>query len=695
MHRKVDMKIGDRTLVIETGKMARQAAGSVVLTYGDTVIFAAVAYGKDVKGLDFFPMTIDYREKTYAAGKIPGGFFKREGRPTNHEIMTMRMIDRPIRPLFPKGYRREVVITTFVMSSDPNDEADVLALIASGTALALSGLPCKGPAAGIRVGRIDGKLISNPTTAQIEEGDLDLVVAATEDAILMVESSARELSEDDMVDAILFGHEQIKQIISIQNRLVEEVAPEPIPLEEKEEDPALLETILGEALEEAKRRHNLEGKHNRSGALKELKKELIEKHATVDGELDPVKAAATGEAFNKMMRGVLRRQILETGKRHDGRATDEVREITCEVGLLPRTHGSALFTRGETQSLVITTLGSTLDEQVVDGLKDEYTKKFMLHYNFPSFCVGETWPNRGPRRREIGHGMLAERAVNEVLPDWEDFPYTIRVVSDVLESNGSSSMATVCGATLALMDAGVKIRRPVAGIAMGLVKEGDKVAVLSDISGSEDADGDMDFKVAGTQNGVTALQMDIKIAGITDQIMRQALAQAREGRKHILQVMLKQTLMAPREELSPYAPRHLSIKINPEKIGAIIGPGGKTIRRLQEETGATIDVEDDGTVLIYTPDGDSLRRAKEEIEKLTEEAVIGKVYKGRVVSVKDFGAFVEIIPGQEGLVHISELAAGFVGKVSDVVQINDNLDVKVIDIDGQGRIKLSHKATLK
>ncbi|MCZ6690441.1 MAG: polyribonucleotide nucleotidyltransferase [Planctomycetota bacterium] len=694
MHRKVETKIGERTLVIETGKMARQAAGSVVLTYGDTVVFAAVAYGKDVKGLDFFPMTIDYREKTYAAGKIPGGFFKREGRPTNNEIMTMRMIDRPIRPLFPKGYRREVVITTFVMSSDPNDEADVLALIASGTALALSGLPCKGPAAGIRVGRIDGKLISNPTTSQIEEGDLDLVVAATEDAILMVESSARELSEDDMVDAILFGHEQIKQIISMQNRLVEEVAPEPIPLEEKEEDPALLETILGEALEEAKRRHNLQGKHIRSGALKELKKELIDKHATVDGELDPVKASATGEAFNKMMRGVLRRQILETGKRHDGRATDEVREITCEVGLLPRTHGSALFTRGETQSLVITTLGSTLDEQVVDGLKDEYTKKFMLHYNFPSFCVGETWPNRGPRRREIGHGMLAERAVNEVLPDWEDFPYTIRVVSDVLESNGSSSMATVCGATLALMDAGVKIRRPVAGIAMGLVKEGDKVAVLSDISGSEDADGDMDFKVAGTQNGVTALQMDIKIAGITDQIMRQALAQAREGRKHILQVMLKQTLMAPREELSPYAPRHLSIKINPEKIGAIIGPGGKTIRRLQEETGATIDVEDDGTVLIYTPNGESLRKAKEEIEKLTEEAVIGKVYDGRVVSVKDFGAFVEIIPGQEGLVHISELAAGFVGKVSDVVQINDRLDVKVIDIDGQGRIKLSHKATL-
>ena len=729
MHRKVETKVGDRTLVIETGKLARQAPGSVLVRFGDTVVFAAAAYGKDAEGLDFFPMTIDYREKTYAAGKIPGGFFKREGRPTTNEIMTMRMIDRPLRPLFPKGYRREVVITSFVMSSDPEDETDVLALVAAGTAASLTGLPFRGPAAGVRVTRIDGKMIPNPTSSQIEKGDFDLVIAATEDAVLMVESSAHEVVEDDMVDAILYGHDVIRTIIQAQKDLIAQCDPEPVPYEEPSDCGQFVEIIQDVSLEEAKKRHNLPGKKNRSKALKELKRDLPRLLAEAKGagwyhqllggegagttapapeeaagrklqpgeswDLPPDVASKLDEAFDKMMREVLRKQIVETGKRHDGRATDEIREISCEVGFLPRTHGSALFTRGETQSLVVTTLGSTLDEQVVDGLKDEYTKKFMLHYNFPAFCVGETWPNRGPRRREIGHGVLAERAINEVLPDWEDFPYTIRLVSDVLESNGSSSMATVCGSTLALMDAGVQIRRPVAGIAMGMVKEGDQVAILSDISGSEDAHGDMDFKVAGTQNGITALQMDIKVAGIGKEILRQALAQAREGRKHILREMLKNALMEPRKELSPYAPRHVRIQINPEKIGAIIGPGGKTIRRLQEETGATIDVEDDGSVLLYSPNGESLQKAKKEIERLTEEAAIGKLYHGRVVSVKDFGAFIEILPGQEGLVHISELASGFVGKVSDVVQINDTLDVKVLDIDNLGRIKLSHKATLE
>jgi polyribonucleotide nucleotidyltransferase len=695
---KTECSIGGRTLSIEVGRMGRQANGAAMVRFADTVVFAAVT-GADLKeDFDFFPLTVDYREKTYAAGKFPGGFIKREGRPTTKEILTMRLIDRPLRPTFPKNMGKDVLIQTMVLSFDQQNDPDILAMIAASTCVAVSDIPFLAPIGSVRVGLIDGQFVIMPTIADLAKSELDLVVSGTKDAVLMVECGAKEVSEDTIVNAIAKAHEAIREIIELQESLVRLCGKKKLEVPPPPDNSDLKAKLRSAYYERIQSALLTEGKLSRKKAVEEVFKNALD---TVSPEVEPPQLPPSGTPERAVVKSVLEevsreaeRALILGGRRADGRGMKDIRPISIEVAVLPRTHGSSLFTRGETQALVVATLGTGQDEQIVDGLAEEYTEKFMVHYNFPSFSVGETWPNRGPKRREIGHGNLARRALEAVVPPPEKFPYTIRLVSDVLESNGSSSMATVCGGTLALMDAGVKIRQPVAGIAMGLIKEGDEVRILSDIMGSEDHNGDMDFKVAGTQRGITGLQMDIKVAGISDAILRQALEQAREGRIFVLREMLK-TLDRPRDDISPFAPKVIRMTIDPEKIGIVIGPGGKMIKKIQEETHSTIEIEDDGTVVIWGQSMTSARGAQERIEALTEEVKPGRTYKGRVVSIKDFGCFVEVLPGQEGLVHVSELGQGFIQKVSDVVNIGDTITVKCLGIDNQGRIKLSKKAAEK
>lgn len=690
---KVEKLIGKRILSIETGKIAKQADGAALVQYGDTMVLAtAVSAPEENEEADFFPLTVDYREKTYAAGKFPGGFFKREGKPTLKEILTMRLIDRPIRPLFPETYLREVQIMSIVLSADKENDPDILAMIGASAALSLSSIPFCGPTGSVRVGQINGEFVINPTHAELAMSTIDLVVSGTEEAVTMVEASGKEVTEEQMVDAIMFGHAFIKEIVQLQRELLVKCGKEKQQIPHAKLDTVLFEEIKKKYYSQILEKNQTPGKEARKLALNEILSQIIREYCT-EKEGAPTKKAIKA-IFERIETVVVRDQIVQEGRRPDGRGLKDIRPISCEVGMLPRTHGSALFTRGETQAIVVTTLGTTMDEQKMDTLEEEYSKKFMLDYNFPPFCVGEVKPLRGPGRREIGHGALAERALEAVLPQSSKFPYTIRVVSDITESNGSSSMATVCGGTLSMMDAGVPITAPVAGIAMGLVKEGESVCILSDILGTEDHLGDMDFKVAGTSKGVTALQMDIKIFGITEKIMRDALTQAKEGRLQILQELSK-VISIPRTEISVYAPKLVHIKINPEKIGMVIGPGGKNIKKIQEETGAKIEIEDDGTVIISSILAEASQKAKIWIERMTEEVQVGKIYTGKVLSVKEYGAFVEIIPGHDGLVHISELADGYVERVEDVVKIGQEIMIKVIGIDDQKRVKLSRKAALK
>ncbi len=689
---RVERPLGAHTLSIETGKLAKQAHGAVQVQYGDTVTLVTAVEGEADEDRGFFPLVVDYREKTYAAGKFPGGFIKREGRPTTKEILTSRLIDRPIRPLFPPGYFREVQVMGAVLSADRDNDPDVLSMIGSSGALHVSPIPFLQPTGSVRVGRIGGEMVILPTHTQLEESDLDLIVSGTKSAITMIEGFAREMSEENMVQAILFAHEQVRIIVEMIEELRAKAGLGPKPTPTPAPANPLVDVFRQRFANDFRERKLTAGKHERANRIKELRDTIYAEFVPAGGEgkYTPAQAAAAFEALEER---VVRDLILE-GKRIDGRTPRDLRAITCEVGVLPRTHGSAVFQRGETQALVTTTLGTVSDEQRVDGLADEYSKKFMLDYNFPPFSVGECRPIRGPGRREIGHGALAERSLKAVIPAPDKFPYTIRVVSDILESNGSSSMASVCGGTLSLMDAGVPITDPVAGISIGLVKEPDRFILLTDIMGDEDHFGDMDFKVAGTQRGITGIQLDLKIDGINEEIIRATLEQAREARVEILRHILG-TIRQPRPGISKFAPRLLTVQINPEKIGLLIGPGGKTIKGIQEATGAKIDIEDDGTVFISHMDSAGAEAAKAKVEALTEEVRIGKVYDGRVTSVKDFGAFIEILPGRDGLCHISELDDKYVDKVESVCKVGDHLQVKVIAIDDQDRVKLSRKAVLR
>ncbi len=689
---RVEVALGAQTLSLETGKLAKQAHGAVVVQYGDTVTLVTAVEGEADERRDFFPLVVDYREKVYAAGKFPGGFIKREGRPTTKEILTSRLIDRPIRPLFPAGYRREVQIMGAVLSADRENDPDVLCLIGSSAALHLSHIPFLKPTGAIRIGRSGNEFIVMPTHSQLEESDLDLVVAGTRDAVTMIEGFAREMSEESLLQAIVFAQQQIAKVVDAIEELRRKAGLEAKPAPTAATPNPLIETFRQRFLGEFRELKQTAGKHARAEKIRELRERVSKEFLPEQGEAQytPGQVSSAFEALEERM---VRDLILE-GKRIDGRGTRDIRAIHCEVGILPRTHGSAIFQRGETQALVTTTLGTSSDEQRVDGLADEYRKKFMLDYNFPPFSVGECRPIRGPGRREIGHGALAERSLKAVIPTPDKFPYTIRVVSDIMESNGSSSMASVCGGTLSLMDAGVPISDPVAGISIGLVKDGDKFTLLTDIMGDEDHFGDMDFKVAGTVRGVTGIQLDLKIDGINEEIIRAALDQAREARREILKHIVM-TLRFPRGEPSKWAPRLLTVRINPDKIGLLIGPGGKTIKGIQEATGAKIDIEDDGTVYISHIDSAGAEAARAKVDALTEEVRIGKVYDGRVTSIKDFGAFIEILPGRDGLCHISELDDKFVDKVESVCKVGDRLQVKVIAIDDQDRVKLSRKALLR
>jgi len=698
MKHRIEMQLGRFSLSIETGHMAKQADGAVVVRLGDTVVLATACAQKDPKaGIDFLPLTVDYRENTYAGGKIPGGFFKREGRPNEKEILTSRMIDRPLRPLFPEGWACETQIVSLLLSADGENDGDTLAITGASAALYISNIPFHNPVAAVRVGFWDDQCFVNPSSADLRtKSRLNLLVAGTEEAIVMVESSAREISEPEMVRALVAGHEAIREICRLQKRLREELAATGAvkpkrTVARKEIDPALvaeIEAALTAPLLEAMK---TPGKLTSYAKMKEVRDAYL---ASLPEE-QPDKRAAVAHVYDGLREKLLRQEVLQNGRRLDGRRFEEIRAIHGEVGVLPRTHGSALFTRGETQALVTATLGTSEDMQIIDTVQEpEYKKRFMLHYNFPPFSVGEVKFLRGPGRREIGHGALAERALREMLPDEEEFPYTIRIVSDILESNGSSSMATVCGGALALMDAGVPLKSPVAGVAMGLVKEGERWAVLSDIAGEEDHYGDMDFKVAGTRTGLTALQMDIKIGGITAEILAQALEQARQGRIHILDRMAE-ALDKPRADISVYAPRILTIRVPVEKIRDIIGPGGKMIRSIVERTGCKIDVEDDGRVSIASTDEAAAKKAIQIIEELTATAELNKTYLGKVVRVVDFGAFVEILPGTDGLLHVSEMATHRVQDVRDEVKEGDQILVKVVNIDPSGKIRLSRKALLQ
>nr|MBN2277937.1 polyribonucleotide nucleotidyltransferase [candidate division Zixibacteria bacterium] len=687
----VELELDGKTLSIETGKMAKQANGAVLVRLGDTIIMsAACASEEPLEDRDFFPLTIDYREKTYAAGKIPGGFFKREGRPSEKEILSMRIIDRPIRPLFPDGFRNEVQVHNIVLSSDLENDADVLGVTGTSAALVVSDIPFTTTIAGVRVGRVDKQLIVFPTFAQIEESDFNITIAGSANSITMVEGGAREISEADMLEALEFGHQYIKKIVAKIDELKAmcgkpkfEFTPIMINEALKSRVTGMIETRLNEYNRIADKDERRSKKHQLSEEVKEnLAEEFPEKQGDIATIIHDVDAA------------IMRRMIVAEGLRIDGRGTDEVRPITVEVGVLPRTHGSALFTRGQTQALVTMTLGTKIDEQRIDDLEGESTKSYMLHYNFPPFSVGEVRPIRGVSRREVGHGALAERSLQPIIPNETRFPYTIRIVSDIMESNGSSSMASVCGGSLALMDGGVPIKAAVAGVAMGLIKETDKVIILTDILGDEDHFGDMDFKVAGTSEGITAFQMDIKITGIDLQTMAMAMDKARQGRLHILGKM-NEVISQHRENLSSYAPRIITIKIKPERIGEVIGPGGKIIRSIVEATGAKIDISDDGTVLIASVDAAAGMKAKEMVEAIVEEPEIDKIYNGSVRRITNFGAFVEILPGTDGLLHISEIDHSHVAKVEDFFKVGDRVEVKVIAIDPEGKVKLSRKAILK
>ena len=685
-----EVSLEGRTLSIEAGRVARAADGAVWVRYGDTVVLVtAVASKQPREGIDFFPLTVDYQERAYAAGKIPGGFFKREGRPHEKETLAARLIDRPIRPLFPHGYHQDVQIIATVLSADQENDPDVLAVVGASAALTVSNIPFLGPTGCVRIGRLDGRFVVNPTYAQLEQSDMDMVLAGTEPAVVMVEGGAREVTEEVLLEALLFGHRALQPIIQMQRDLARQMGVVKPEFVSAPADPALrarVEELCRPRIRELAFVPEKEEQQARRGML------LGEALATVAGE-PPATALQVKEIFEELEKEEMRRLILEEGRRADGRSVTEVRPITCEVGVLPRTHGSALFTRGQTQALVTTTLGTSEDEQRLDDLEGESFKRFMLHYNFPPFSVGEVKFMRGASRRDIGHGALAERAIQPVLPGKEEFPYTVRIVSDILESNGSSSMATVCGASLSLMDAGVPVRAAVAGVAMGLVKEGEKTAVLTDIQGLEDHLGDMDFKVAGTRAGVTSIQMDIKIQGITEAVLRQALSQARQARLHVLDFM-DQALAKARQELSPYAPRIISFKIPVDKIREVIGPGGKIIRGIVEQTGVKIDIEDDGTVSIASVDEAAAQKAMEIIGKIVEVPEVGKVYLGKVVKITDFGAFVEILPGTDGLLHISQIAHERVKRVEDVLKEGEEVMVKVIDVDKSGKIRLSRRELL-
>lgn len=693
MKYSVEVQVGGRPLVIESGHVARQAGGSVMMRYGDTVVLAVATREERVReGIDFLPLMVDYQEMSYAAGRIPGSFFRREiGRPSEKETLTSRLIDRPIRPLFPKGYSFETQVMATVMSVDQENEPDVVAMTGASAALHTSSIPFHGPIGAVRIGRVNGELIVNPSSSQLEESDMNVVVAAGREAVVMVEGGGRFISEDDLLEAIRVAHEAIVPILDAQEELrrLMGVEKDALPESAAQVDPSLVEAvhkIARDGMREAMTTADKMLRRSRKSALKA--KVLEELAAEAEGRGKEIAAI-----MEELEKEIVRKMMVEEKRRIDGRAFDEIRQIEIEVGVLPRVHGSALFRRGETQALVITTLGSSSDEQKIETLGGETFKPFMLHYNFHPFSVGEVRPLRGPGRREIGHGALAERAIKPVLPNNSDFPYTIRVVSEILESNGSSSMASVCGASLSLMDAGVTVKDPVAGIAMGLVKEGDDIVVLSDILGDEDHLGDMDFKVTGNEKGVTAFQMDIKITGIDREIMRRALEQAKAGRLHILGKM-REVISAPRSELSPYSPRVVSIQINPDKIRDVIGPGGKMIRSIVADTGAKIDIEDSGRVVIMSPDGAACTKAIDRIKRLTQEPEVGQIYLSRIVRITDFGAFAEILPNTEGLIHISQLDAKRVRKVSDVVREGEEVLVKVIEIDKDGRIRLSRKAAL-
>ncbi len=690
---KKTIQYGAHELTLETGEIARQADGAVMVSYGDTVVLVTVVGKRDVKaGQDFFPLTVDYQEKTYAAGKIPGGFFKREGRPSEKEILTSRLIDRPLRPLFPEAFYNEVQIVATVMSSDPEIDSDIPAIIGASAAMAISGIPFYGPLGAARVGYLNGEYVLNPTASQMKDSELDLVIAATDKAVMMVESEARELPEDVMLGSVVFGHEQMQAVINAINELAAEAGKEAWDWTPPAQDTALIEKMTAMAASDINEAFKIKAKGERSAKLDEIRNRVFADlitEATSTEEANKIKT----EFFNLEAKTV-RSQILNGEPRIDGRDTRTVRPINIRTGVLPRTHGSALFTRGETQAIVVATLGTGRDEQIIDALQGEYKDRFMLHYNFPPYCTGETGRVGTPKRREIGHGRLAKRALVAVLPSQEDFGYTFRLVSEITESNGSSSMASVCGGTLALIDAGVPIKAPVAGVAMGLIKEGNRVAVLTDILGDEDHLGDMDFKVAGTEEGVTALQMDIKITGITKEIMQVALAQAKEGRMHILGLM-KEAVGDGSKELSAFAPRIITMKINPEKIRDVIGKGGAVIRALTEETGATIDIEDDGTIKIGCVSAEAGEEAKKRIEAITAEVEIGQSYEGTVIKLLDFGAIVSLLPGKDGLLHISQIAHQRVNAVSDFLKEGQVVKVKVIEADEKGRVRLSMKALIE
>lgn len=681
-----------RKLTVEIGQLAKQANGAVMVRYGETAVLSTATASKEPKNLDFFPLTCNYEERLYAVGKIPGGFIKREGRPSEKAILASRLIDRPIRPLFAEGFRNDVQVISIVMSVDQDCSTEMAAMFGSSLALCTSDIPFEGPIAGVIVGRIGGEFVINPTVEQAEKSDIHLTVAGTKDAINMVEAGAEEVSEEVMLEAIMFGHEEIKRLIEFQEKITAEVGKEKreVILYEIDKDleaevREMCETDMVSAIQ-------VQEKHAREDAIKEVKNAVIakfEENEATDEDLKQVK-----QILDKIVKGEVRRLITVEKVRPDGRGIDEIRPLSSQVGILPRTHGSGLFTRGQTQALSICTLGAMGDVQILDGLGIEEEKRFMHHYNFPSFSVGETGPIRGPGRREIGHGALGERALEPIVPSEKDFPYTIRLVSEVLESNGSTSQASICASTLAMMDAGVPIKAPVAGIAMGLVKSGEHYTVLSDIQGMEDHLGDMDFKVAGTAKGVTALQMDIKIKGLSREILEEALQQAKKGRMHILESMLA-TITEPRGELSKFAPKILTMTINPDKIRDVIGPSGKQINKIIEETGVKIDIEQDGTVFIASTDQAMNQKAKKIIEDIVREVEVGQMYLGKVKRIEKFGAFVEIFAGKDGLVHISELAEERVGKVEDVVAIGDEILVKVTEIDKQGRVNLSRKAILK
>ncbi len=688
---KVEFDVRGKVFRLETGKIAKQADGAVVAQCGDTVVLATVvAEETEKKALDFTPLTIDYQEKAYAAGKIPGGFFKREGRPSEKEILTSRLIDRPIRPLLPKDFFCETQGIVSVLSYGDENIADILGIISMSAAITISDIPFSGPVSAVRVGKIAGSFVINPDLRETEECDLDIIVAGTEDAVIMVEGEAQEITESDLLQAIELAHQEIKHLCSLQKKLQNMVAKEKRPVKHLVIDEELKNVVSDFSLEKIKGAIVIPDKLRRQKALNEILKEVIEKLNVGENDI----SIETTSVFNTIESDLVRNMILHENIRVDGRRPEEIRKISCEVGILPRTHGSALFVRGETQCLAVVTLGTAEDEQRIDALEGESSKTFMLHYNFPPFSVGEVKPLRSPGRREIGHGMLAERAIKSIIPSKVEFPYTIRIVSDILESNGSSSMATVCGGSLALMDAGVPIRTHVAGIAMGLMKGEDRVVILTDILGLEDHLGDMDFKVTGTEKGITAFQMDTKTSGISWDVMRSALEQARQGRLFILEKM-RETIAQPRNDLAPYAPRIYSMQIKQERIRDVIGTGGKVIRGIIEQTGVKIDIDDSGLVNIASPDGESAEKAMDMIRSITAEVELGKIYLGKVKRIVDFGAFVEILPGTEGLLHISQISDKRISKVTDEIHEGDEVIIKVIEIDKIGRIRLSRKEAMR